>query len=1044
MELSENAKKIFKDLYCFQGETIEDTFKRVAKDFGTNEEEQTAYDLLSDGIWRPNTPVFLNAGTKHKVFSACYVVGLEDSMDSIYNIANVARRIFQYGAGIGIPIGNLREKEAYIYEGEKDKPPEGRSSGPISFMKLYDAVGETTKSGGRVRRAAILCAMPVWHPDIKDFIKCKEIDGRLANMNISVLITDKFMQALEDGTPFDLITPMNGDKIGEIDPVEIWNRISDMSHKTADPGVIFIDEVNRYNPLIKDVLIECCNPCIVGDTLIATADGRNAVSIKQLAEENKNVSLYSTNINNSKIEIKTGRNPRKTGSKKEVWKVVLDDDSFFIATPNHKIPTKDGIRKVKDLQSGQSLFPFNSFLGHGYRNICNSGYKGIRNRRQYRLIYEYNYGDINSKIYDIHHKDFNQKNDKPENLVSILRSKHKKLHAEKMTGDKNPYHQMSKNWKYKFASKPGSKNRTYSGVTNSEMISAGKMLLKKHGKITHKIWKEFALDSRKAINHFPVNVHQDFRFGSFSNFKEKIIDNHKVKSVEFYGYEDVYNITVDDNHNYNIITSYCDENFIESSGICMNNCGEQFLTPFNCCNLSAINVAKFIRKNGTYDFNKLYNVVKKIAKLMDNAIDVMDYPDVRFETETKKYRPIGVGPMGIADALLMMNLKYDGADGRKLAGDIMRTITTACLDTSSDLARENGPFYNYDRYKEDFERIVGEHTGNDEKVMAKIRKYGARNQTVTTCMPTGTTALSNDASYGIEPLMGLVFRKNLISGETMHIINSVFESRFKRESWYSNTLLEKIAGNGGSLKGIHGIPKEVRDVFVVAHDINYKARIDMQAELQKYCSTAISSTINLPKDTTKEEISELFKYAYEKKLKGVTIYRDGSKEYQPVDFTNGKIKHEEFQRPNRLTSETFTVETGNGKMYVTISDDNGKPVEVFLYLGKSGQTLNTFTEALGRLFSLALQSGVPVSKLIKTLKGINSDSPVWHRFEPTDQKPAQILSIPDAVAKLLDKYYTENKNILNGSSDQVCPKCGLNLSAMEGCFTCICGFSKCA
>ena len=180
----------------------------------------------------------------------------------------------------------------------------------------------------------------------------------------------------------------------------------------------------------------------------------------------------------------------------------------------------------------------------------------------------------------------------------------------------------------------------------------------------------------------------------------------------------------------------------------------------------------------------------------------------------------------------------------------------------------------------------------------------------------------------------MMFRKKLISGEVMNIVNPIFESRFHRAPWYSEVLLEKIAGNGGSLKGIHGIPKEVRDVFVVAHDINYKARIDMQSELQKYCSTAISSTINLPKDTTKKEISELFRYAHEKHLKGVTIYRDGSKEHQPVAFSNGNTKIvEEFQRPNRLTSATFTVETGNGKMYVTISDDNGKPVEVFSFAG---------------------------------------------------------------------------------------------------------------
>jgi ribonucleoside-diphosphate reductase alpha chain len=651
-------------------------------------------------------------------------------MSSIYNIANTARKIFQHGAGIGIPIGNLREKDAYIYEGNPDKPPEGQSSGPITFMKLYDAVGETTKSGGRVRRAAILCSMPCWHPDIVDFISCKEKDGRLANMNISVLITDKFMKAFDDGISFDLLSPSNGQKMGEVDPQEVWMRLADMAHKSGDPGVIFIDAVNRYNPLIKDMLIECTNPC-----------------------------------------------------------------------------------------------------------------------------------------------------------------------------------------------------------------------------------------------------------------------------------------------------------------------GEQPLLPFNCCNLSALNLGMFIR-NGDFDWEKLYDVSRKVMKLMDNAIDVMDYPDPRFKETALKYRPVGVGIMGLADVLYALNLRYDGPDGRKFASDIMRTITTACVDMSAELAAKHGPFHNYDKYKEDMERVIREHVGNNPETMEAVIMHGVRNIQFTTAQPTGTTALSADASYGIEPMMGLVFQKNLISGEKMIVANPVFEQRFKKEKWYSDVLIDKIFRNGGSLKGIHGIPKEVRDVFVVAHDIGYKSRIDMQAELQKYCSTAISSTVNLPKETTKDEIADLYRYAYDKGLKGVTIYRDGSKRNQPVTFDNTP---KEFKRPNRMNSDTFTVETGNGKMYVTISDDDGHPLEVFLFLGKSGQILNTFSEALGRVLSLALQNGVPVGALTKTLRGINCDTIAWHRFEDNDERPTQILSIPDGIAKLLDRYYLGQKERhTNGTiSGEICPKCGLNMKATEGCFACICGHSKC-
>ncbi len=740
-DLSENAVKIFKDLYSFQEENIEQTFERVASEFGEGLEKEIAYDLLAGGIWRPNTPVFLNAGKKQKVFSACYVVGLEDSMDSIYDIANVCRKIFQFGAGVGIPIGNLREKNAWIYESNPEILPEGKSSGPITFMKLYDVAGETTKSGGRVRRAAILVSMPVWHPDIIDFINCKEIDGRLSNMNISVAITDKFMQSLDDKIPFDLVSPSSGKKMGEIDPEILWGKLSEMAWKTADPGVLFVDRMNKYNTLAKKLLVNCTNPC-----------------------------------------------------------------------------------------------------------------------------------------------------------------------------------------------------------------------------------------------------------------------------------------------------------------------GEQPLQPFNACNLSAINLIKFILADGTFDWNGLYETTFKVMKLMDNLIDVMDFPDdddelgrQRFRKNTLRYRPVGIGPMGLADAMFELGYKYDAADGRKFAGEVMKTMTSACAMRSALLAHEKEPFHDYEIFKDDVERIIAEHTGNNKEVMDAVKKLGVRNCQFTTCQPTGTTALSCDSSYGIEPSFGLVFQKNLISGETMIVSNPVFKKKCKEFGIYSDELMERIFKNGGSLKGLHNIPKEIKRVFVIAHDIKYKDRIDMQAELQKYCSTAISSTVNLAKETSINEVSELYRYAYEKGLKGITIYRDGSKENQPVTF-----KEEEktgmlpFDRPNVLDSKTHIVETGNGKMYITVSHYEGKPVEIFFNLGKSGQILNTLTEALGRIISIGLQSGVPVEEITKTLININSDKMVWWRFEPTDKKPTQILSIPDGVAKLIDRYYSgmRYKGELSG---EICDKCGNSMTAMEGCFNCpACGHSKCS
>lgn len=358
--ISEMAKRIFADLYSYSDEKIEDTFKRVSQEFGNEEEQKIAYQLMSSNKWRPNSPVFFNAGSKKKIFSACWVTGLEDSMDSIYDAANVARKVFQSGAGIGIPIGRLREKEAYIYEGNKNSElePSGKSSGPISFMQLFDSVGATTKSGGRARRAAIMMVMPVSHPDILEFIECKKNDGVLSNMNISVSITDEFMQAFKDNIPFKLVSPSNG-IVKEINARVLWDKLVDMAHKTADPGVLFIDTVNRFNPLKKVMLIETTNPCIAGDTLIDT--DRGLIYMKDITTD---YFVLSYNIETNTMEYDRIEWCGITKKNTEIIELEIEEDNkkyYLKCTPDHRVYTKNrGYVEAKDLMSDDDIFINNS------------------------------------------------------------------------------------------------------------------------------------------------------------------------------------------------------------------------------------------------------------------------------------------------------------------------------------------------------------------------------------------------------------------------------------------------------------------------------------------------------------------------------------------------------------------------------------------------------------------------------------------------------------------------------------------------------------
>ncbi len=1196
-------EKIFRDLYCFSDETVEQTFDRVARFFTNDKDKQKRlFNLLCDDIWRPNTPVFLNAGTKHQIASACFVVTVHDSMESIYDIANVARKIFQVGAGIGIPIGNLREKDAPIFEGNPSAPPEGRASGPVSFMKLYDAVADTTKSGGRclapdqlvwtangvfkvkelegkkfvcisydfekggeslkwatvhkggrkvvcrietnlgdfllsddhpvmlangrfrlvkelqgetrlsgyiayentkfeelicrvlnievigemdvydvevldneasdrshnfgivplemkgittkgifvhnTRRAAILIDMQVNHPDILEFVGCKESERMLTNMNISVAISDDFMQALYDGVSYPIVSPQGNRRVGEMDAGEVWDRIVYMAWKSGDPGLIFIDTVNRYNVLRKHFRIETTNPCLVSDSVLLDGDrlrkirdgGRNWKSwktgIKDVIRLTTNSGLEIELTPDHKIMLESGEWIEAKDSLGKAIKLGLGDrkakrilDNFVVAGflfgDGYLCGKKKGVSVKLDKNREPEIFDL--LLKHGFK--IQNEYGNMSVLYINKKVLEKNLGIkldfLYQRVYERRIPDYVFYG-KSDIVVSFLRGL--------------------------FEANGGSfKGKIHFTTTCRDTAIKCQILLSSFGIITKRYdrkprlikWRNGIYESKKTYEvYIPIRCGHIFKnkIGFLSKRKNKELYDEikgdyrgkvKVVKIEEIGRKEVWDFRMNEPPNHNIC-----------QGFVVHNCGEQPLPPFCCCSLSSINVSKFV-KGKSFDFDSLFDTAYFITEMMDSMLDRADYPDPRFKEMSTRYRHIGIGMMGLSDAMYMLDIKYDSADGRKFAKDIMKTINDASLLRSSELAREKEPFFNYDEYKDDVIEIVREWT-DDERIIESVEKNGLRNSGTTSIAPTGSIALSADCSYGMEPCFGLVFKKNLISGESELVINRVFQERFKGEPWYSDALIERIAENKGSLKGLHGIPKEVRDVFVVAHDIKPRDRIEMQAVLQQHCTAGISSTVNLPNSATKDDVDEIYRLAYKKGLKGITIYRDGSKSSQPVTFGKDESTIKPFKRPSKLLSSTYLVETGDGKMYITVCESGGKPVEVFLTLGKSGQKENTYTEAIGRLISIALQNGVKVDDIAKTLVNINSESPVWYRFEESDAKPTLILSVPDAVAKLLIRYYTKKMKEMGNGSGVRCPSCGSEMLASEGCYSCVnCGYSKC-
>lgn len=489
-----------------------------------------------------------------------------------------------------------------------------------------------------------------------------------------------------------------------------------------------------------------------------------------------------------------------------------------------------------------------------------------------------------------------------------------------------------------------------------------------------------------------------------------------------------------------------------------NPCGEQPLLPYESCNLGSINLSKFVDEGKKdFDWKRLKEVVRLATRFLDNVIDVNSYPIPEIAEMTKKNRKIGLGVMGWADALFKLGIPYDSPEAVSLAEKVMKFIQEESHRMSQELAEERGVFPNW-------EGSVWEKKG-----------IKMRNATTTTIAPTGTISIIAGCSSGIEPVFALAYRRaNILDGDEFFEVNPIFERTLKALDLYSEEILGRVVEEG-SIQGIDEIPEEIRRVFKCALDISPEWHVRMQAAFQKYTDNAVSKTINLPNHATRADVEKAFLLAYELGCKGITVYRDGSREEQVLSVKKTEKKKEEekvrppakFQKPRprpRITKGT-TVETrtGCGSLYVTINEDEHGIAEVFVQLGKSGGCAASQTEAIGRLLSVALRSWVDPEALIRQLKGIRCPSVGFDNGEI-------ITSCADGVAKVLEKHlkgefrkikmdvkgvkplteFTEEKSEEVHESQRtkliggMCPECGNILEYGEGCMTCrMCGFTKC-
>ena len=512
--------------------------------------------------------------------------------------------------------------------------------------------------------------------------------------------------------------------------------------------------------------------------------------------------------------------------------------------------------------------------------------------------------------------------------------------------------------------------------------------------------------------------------------------------------------TMTDYHN----AEYC------SPLVSTNPCAEQPLPDGGCCNLGAVNLERFVDEKGNFNIEDFKETVAIGTRFLDNVIDYnMDrhaLPDQKQNATND--RRVGLGILGLGDMLVRMGIQYDSEDALQTVDQIMQIFRDSAYETSNQLSVEKGGYPNFDWKGYSKSKFV---KNLPKSLQNKIKKEGIRNCTLTTVAPTGSGAIVARVTSGIEPIFATSYKRMVKK-------NDGYGKEFDQYKVY-HPIIEKLFGNDEDL------PPHV----VTAHNIDPFFRVKMQGVIQKYIDSSISSTVNLAKETTVETIADIYTAAYDSGLKGITVYREGSRE--GILVTDNDSKEEEKinteqkapindsittpktprLRPTQTSGVTRRIRTGEGTLYITINEDKNGLCEVFTTIGKAGGNAAAQSEAISRLISLALRSGIDPRSIVRQLKGISGPNPTW-------EDGRLILSTPDAIGKAMDDYLNEQRDINGNTGDNinkklritmagvskeldtktkqnnghlVCAKCSNHSVINEGgCLTCKeCGWSKC-
>ncbi|MCS6802228.1 MAG: ribonucleoside reductase class II [Dehalococcoidia bacterium] len=863
------------------------------------------YRLMVRGVFLPNSPTLMNAGKGNGLqYSACYVLPVEDSLEGIFESIKRAAIIHKSGGGTGFSFSRLRSKDAVV------STTGGKASGPVSFLRVFDAATEAVKQGG-TRRGANMGILRVDHPDILEFIDCKR-DGGITNFNISVAITDAFMKALESGSDYALIAPDTGKEVGRLSAVEVFNRLVDAAWATGDPGVVFIDRINNSpaNPTPAVWQIEATNPCVTGDTLVYTDRGLERMA-DLVASGRAAAVAVEDGFAPATPAFSTGVRP--------VFRLQTVEGYEVRLTADHRVMTRRGWVAAADLCPGDEIRLLSHRGGFGTGGSLTLGrvlgwlvsetalavdpamlsVLGEAEREQAPRAAERMASSVLAGEGGRHGEDapvavIADRDEARVRSAYLLRlaAEHgvvpgatQQVPESVLTGAE----EMQRGFLQALFTADGDVTGHAEGVS-VRLVSSSDCLLKDVQRLLLNFGIASALfphrgqaagrplpdSSGESATHELVisndNLHRfASSIGFLSDRKQRALSSQlagrQLPRERFYarfaslipdGIEEVYDLTEPRTHSF------------VANGLVVHNCGEQPLAPNEACNLGSINLAAFVRPPADparpWDeppasriaWEELEAVVADCVRFLDDVIDVNPYPLPEIDAAVKANRRIGLGVMGWADLLIALGVPYDSDEALELADRIMRTIHDAGHRATERLAVERGPFPNWSR---------------------SIYANGApkRNSTVTTIAPTGTISIIAGCSSGIEPLFALAYRhKAPGQNRLLTFVNPVAEAVLKAHGLLTDELREQIALHG-TIGEIEGVPERIKRVLVTAHEIAPPAHVRMQAAWQRWTDNAVSKTINLPHEATRADVASAYRLAYELGCLGITVFRDGCK-----------------------------------------------------------------------------------------------------------------------------------------------------------------------